>query len=249
MTTRRELLRSTLLTGAALSLPILNREAAAADAAPAAPAVPPSIFKLAPLPYAPDALEPSIDAATMTLHHDKHHATYVTKLNEALAKLPKAPAGTPEELHGWLKKLDAVPEDIRTAVRNHGGGHFNHTLFWESLSAKGGEIKGGLLKGLETSFKTKDDAIAALVKAGTTLFGSGWAWLAYDPAKKALAVTTTPNQDTPLAAGHIPLLGLDVWEHAYYLKYQNKRADYLAALVKVINWDVVAARYDAALKA
>jgi superoxide dismutase, Fe-Mn family len=242
MITRRSLFRTTLLAGGASLLPQLSGQ----TAAPAA--VAPSIFTLPPLGYAPEALEPIIDAATMTIHHDKHHKTYVDKLNEAVAKLPSAPKGTPEELKSWLCHLDTVPEAIRPAVRNHGGGHYNHTLFWESLSKNGGAPKGALAAALETSFKTTDACLAEIQDKGVKLFGSGWVWLAYDPKAKAIALSTTPNQDTPLAVGQTPLLGIDVWEHAYYLKYQNKRADYLKAILNVIHWDTVAARYDAALK-
>ena len=240
--TRRQILRSSLLATAA---PWVATPSFGQAAAPAAP----EIFKLAPLPYAADALEPHLDAQTMTIHHDKHHQTYVTKLNEALAKLPAKPAGTPDELHGWLTKLDAVPEGIRTAVRNHGGGHYNHTLFWNSLSAKKSKPSGPLLEALESVFSTEDAAMAEYLDKGTKLFGSGWVWLVFNPKSKAVAITTTPNQDTPLAAGEVPLLGIDVWEHAYYLKYQNKRADYLKAITNVIAWDEVGRRYEKALKA
>ena len=185
----------------------------------------------------------------MTIHHDRHHQTYVTKLNEAIAKLPKKPAGTDEELEGWLTRLDSVPEEIRQAVRNHGGGHFNHTLFWTSLSGKKTEPAGKLLEAIEKAFKSRDAATADLLDKGGKLFGSGWVWLVHDPKARKLAITTTPNQDTPLAAGQTPLLGIDVWEHAYYLKYQNKRPDYLKAILNVIAWDEVGRRYEQALKA
>lgn len=244
MMTRRHLLHSSLLAASAASLPTLTTPAAAQ----AAPSAPPAIFTLPPLPYAADALEPHIDAQTMTIHHDRHHQAYVTGLNSALAKLPEKPKGTPEELHGWLSNLDAVPEDIRTAVRNHGGGHYNHSLFWTGLAAKGGEPKGALLKAIEEAFKTTDALFTELQDKGLKQFGSGWVWLVHNPKNKVLAVTTTPNQDTPLAAGHVPLLGVDVWEHAYYLKYQNKRADYLKAALHVLNWDAAAERYEKALK-
>ena len=241
--TRRHLLTSGLLATAA-TLPGLLPGALGQT-----PAAAKEFFKLAPLPYAPDALEPHIDAQTMLIHHGKHHQTYVTKLNEALATLPTAPNGTPEELHGWLSNLDAVPEKIRTAVRNHGGGHFNHDLFWNSLSPKKSEPTGELAQALESAFGSEEAAMAEYLDKGGKIFGSGWVWLVFDPKKKGIAMTTTPNQDTPLAAGHVPLLGIDVWEHAYYLKYQNKRADYLKAVANIINWDVVASRYAKALKA
>jgi len=241
---RRHLLASGLLATAAATLPGLCPAAFGQ-----APATAKEFFKLAPLPYAPEALEPHIDAQTMMIHHGKHHQAYVTKLNEALATLPTAPQGTPEELHGWLSNLDAVPEKIRTAVRNHGGGHFNHDLFWNSLTPKKTEPTGDLARALESAFGSEEAATAEYLDKGGKIFGSGWIWLVLDPKKKALAMTTTPNQDTPLAAGHVPLLGVDVWEHAYYLKYQNKRADYLKAVANIINWDVVAERYAKALKA
>ena len=239
--TRRHLLTSGFFASTATAL-LPN---AFGQSAPAAP----SIFKLAPLPYEANALEPHIDAQTMMIHHGKHHQTYVTKLNEALATLPTAPKGTPEELHGWLSNLDAVPEKIRTAVRNHGGGHFNHDLFWNSLTPHPTEPTGDLKDALGAAFGSGDAAMAEYLDKGGKIFGSGWVWLVFDPTKKAIAMTTTPNQDTPLAAGHVPLLGIDVWEHAYYLKYQNKRADYLKAVANVINWDIVAQRYAKAVKA
>jgi len=237
---RRDFFRSSLAfgVGSFVGLPLFGQ-----TTTPAGP------FTLAPLPFAADALEPYIDAQTMTIHHGKHHATYVSKLNEGVAKLPALPAGTLESLKPMLSNLDSVPEEIRTVVRNHGGGHFNHTLFWESLSAKKSAPSADLAKAIDTAFKTHDSFLAEMQDKGAKAFGSAWVWLCYDPKAKGLAVTTTPNQDTPLAAGHVPLLGVDVWEHAYYLKYQNKRPDYLKAIVNVINWDVVSARFDAATKA
>jgi Fe-Mn family superoxide dismutase len=245
MMTRRALLSAGLTAGAFTTFTGAAGQALAADPPP-----PPSgPFKLPPLPYAPDALEPHIDAQTMTIHHDKHHAAYVAKLNEAVAKWDRKPDGTVDGLKGLLGSLDGVREEARTAVRNHGGGHFNHTLFWESLSGKGGELKAGpLAKAIESSFKSRDAFLVQLVDSGTKVFGSGWVWLVHDQKKNALAITTTPNQDTPLAGGHVPLLGLDVWEHAYYLKYQNRRPDYLKAILNVIDWDVVSKRHEAALK-
>ena len=152
----------------------------------------------------------------MTIHHGKHHAAYVAKLNEAVAKLDRKPEGTIEDLKKLLGGLDDVREDVRAAVRNQGGGHFNHALFWESLSGNVRELKSGpLAKAIESAFKSRDALLTQIVDAGTKIFGSGWVWLVHDLKKKALAVTTTPNQDTPLAAGQVPLLGLDVWEHAY----------------------------------
>jgi len=242
--TRRHLLTTGLLATAAGTLPGMMQSSFAQ-----ATTATPEFFKLAPLPYAADALEPHIDAPTMLLHHGKHHQTYVTKLNEALVTLPTAPKGTAEELHGWLSNLDAVPENIRTAVRNHGGGHYNHDLFWKSLSPAKSEPTGDLRDALASAFGSEEAAMAEYLDKGGKVFGSGWVWLVYDPTKKAIAMTTTPNQDTPLAAGHVPLLGIDVWEHAYYLKYQNRRADYLKAVANIIHWDVVAERYAKAVKA
>jgi Fe-Mn family superoxide dismutase len=190
-------------------------------------------FELAPLPYAYDALEPIIDAQTMTIHHDKHHAAYITNLNAAIEKHPELASWSVEDL---LKKLNEVPEDIRVAVRNHGGGHWNHDMFWNILAPKaGGEPTGALAKAIEADFggfvAFKDE----FTKAATTRFGSGWAWLAVKGDK--LVVVSTANQDNPLSDGLKPIAGLDVWEHAYYLKYQNRRADYLKAWWNVVNWD------------
>jgi Fe-Mn family superoxide dismutase len=194
------------------------------------------------LPYAYDALEPHIDEATMRVHHDKHHQAYVDKVNAALAgtALENAP------IEDVLKDLNAVPEDKRGAVRNNGGGHHNHVLFWESLSPNGGGAPtGALAEAIDAAFGSFAELQAKLKDAGVNRFGSGWAWLVYDG--KGLAVTSTPNQDSPLSEGQVPLLGIDVWEHAYYLKYQNRRPDYLDAIWNVINWDVVAERYAAAV--
>jgi superoxide dismutase, Fe-Mn family len=189
------------------------------------------------LPYAYDALEPHIDEATMRVHHDKHHQAYVDKANAALE-------GTPLEgtaIEEILKDLDQVPADKRTAVRNNGGGHHNHTLFWESLSPDGGGAPGGALgDAINATFGSFDDFKAKLKDTGVGQFGSGWAWLVHDGS--GLAVVGTANQDSPLSSGQTPLLGIDVWEHAYYLKYQNRRPDYLDAVWNVINWDVVGAR-------
>jgi Fe-Mn family superoxide dismutase len=245
--TRRHILRSSLIVGGAASLPALATPGQAQ--APATAAAPPGVFKLDPLPYAPSALEPHIDAQTMTIHHDKHHQAYITKLNEAVAKLPKKPAGTEAELRGWLSNLDSVPEDIRTAVRNHGGGHYNHSLFWKSLTPNHSDPSGPLLEAMERSFPSHEAAMAEYIDKGTKLFGSGWIWLVFDPKSRRVLLTTTSNQDTPLASGHVPLLGVDVWEHAYYLKYQNRRADYLKAVANVIDWTEIGRRYEAAVGA
>jgi Fe-Mn family superoxide dismutase len=193
-------------------------------------------FTLPDLPYAFNALEPHIDAKTMEIHHGKHHATYVSKLNAALEKAPSFQGKPIEEI---LKQLDSIPADIRTAVRNHGGGHHNHSLFWKMLSPKGGgKPSGDLAAAVDKSFGSFDAFKEQFGNAAANLFGSGWAWLCADGAGK-LVVTALPNQDSPLSQGLKPLLGLDVWEHAYYLKYQNKRPDYIAAFWNVISWEQV----------
>jgi len=194
------------------------------------------------LPYAHNALEPHIDAQTMEIHHGRHHATYVNNLNAALEGHPDLQNKSIEELIG---NLDAIPESIRTAVRNNGGGHANHSLFWEILSPNGGGAPtGALADAINETFGSFDNFKAEFTKAATTRFGSGWAWLIVDGGK--LAVTSTPNQDSPLMEGKTPILGLDVWEHAYYLKYQNKRPDYISAFWNVVNWDEVSKRYESA---
>ncbi|MCL5998569.1 MAG: superoxide dismutase [Chloroflexi bacterium] len=199
--------------------------------------------ELPPLPYPFDALEPHIDARTMEIHHDKHHGTYVTNLNNALANHPDLQSKSAEEL---IKNLNAVPEAIRTAVRNNGGGHVNHSMFWKQLKPGGGSQPGGaLLQSINTTFGSLDTFKEQFNKAGLGRFGSGWAWLVVDNSGK-LSITSTPNQDNPISEGLTPLLGCDVWEHAYYLKYQNRRADYLGAFWNVVNWDDVATRFAAA---
>jgi Fe-Mn family superoxide dismutase len=195
-------------------------------------------FSLPDLPYAFDALEPTIDAKTMEIHHDKHHAAYVTNLNAALEGTEFADAPIEQILDG----LDLIPEAKRAAVRNNGGGHANHTLFWETMSPNGGgEPSGDLADAIAATFESIDALKTALNDAGVKRFGSGWTWLIHDGT--GLAVVSTPNQDSPLMEGHAPLLGIDVWEHAYYLNYQNRRPDYLAAWWNVVNWDAVAERY------
>lgn len=197
-------------------------------------------FQLPPLPYANDALEPHIDAQTMEIHHDRHHNTYVTNLNAALENAPELQNKSLEELIG---NLDAVPESIRTAVRNNGGGHANHSLFWEIIGPNGGGAPtGALAEAINNELGGFDKFKEDFAKAATTRFGSGWAWLVVKDGK--LAITSTPNQDSPIMEGQTPLLGLDVWEHAYYLKYQNKRPDYISAFWNVVNWDEVGKRYD-----
>jgi Fe-Mn family superoxide dismutase len=198
-------------------------------------------FQLSPLPYAYDSLEPFIDTMTMQIHHDKHHAAYVNNLNTAIEKHPELGSKTLETLLG---DLNAVPEDIRMAVRNHAGGTWNHDMFWHVMAAKaGGEPKGELAKAIDGAFTNFANFKTELEKAANGRFGSGWAWLVRKG--KNLAVISTANQDNPLSDGWTPLLGVDVWEHAYYLKYQNRRAEYVGAWWNVVNWDEVARRYSA----
>ncbi|MCM3321163.1 superoxide dismutase [Cytobacillus kochii] len=187
------------------------------------------------LPYANDALEPHIDAQTMEIHHDRHHATYVNNLNAALEGHDELASKSIEEL---IANLDAVPEVIRTAVRNNGGGHANHSLFWTLLSPNGGGAPTGDVAGaIEEAFGSYDAFKDQFAKAAAGRFGSGWAWLVSENGQ--LSITSTPNQDSPVMEGKTPILGLDVWEHAYYLKYQNKRPDYVQAFFNVVNWDEV----------
>ena len=200
-------------------------------------------FELPALPYAKDALEPHIDAQTMEIHHDRHHATYVTNLNNALKDSPELQNMSIEEL---VQNLDKVPEGARTAVRNNGGGHANHSMFWEIMGPNGGGAPSGeLAQAIDSAFGSYDAFKTQLSAAGAGRFGSGWAWLVAAP-DGTVSITSTPNQDSPLMEGKTPILGVDVWEHAYYLKYQNKRPDYLAAWFNTINWDAVAKRYAAA---
>ena len=197
-------------------------------------------YEVPPLPYEYNALEPHIDEQTMRIHHDKHHAAYVTNVNNALANHPDLAALSVEELIGNLSR---VPEDIRTAVRNNGGGHANHSLFWQIMSPNGGGQPGGALaEAINQTFGGFDAFKEQFAKAGATRFGSGWAWLSKD-SSGALRVESTANQDSPLMEGRTPLLGVDVWEHAYYLKYQNRRPDYITAWWNTVNWDEVARRY------
>lgn len=197
-------------------------------------------FKLPELGYAYNALEPHIDARTMEIHHSKHHAAYTNNLNAALEKHSDLHNRSAEDL---IKNLNALPEDIRTAVRNNGGGFVNHNLFWE-IMRPGGSNKptGGLAKEIDSAFKSFDAFKEALTKAATTRFGSGWGWLVVDSSGK-LAVTSTANQDNPITDGSKPILGIDVWEHAYYLNYQNRRPDYITAWWNVVNWDEVNAKF------
>ncbi|WP_324033206.1 superoxide dismutase [Aeromonas caviae] len=196
------------------------------------------------LPYAYDALEPHIDAKTMEIHHSRHHQTYVTNLNAALADLPELAALPLEAL---LARIDSLPAQVQGAVRNHGGGHANHSLFWQVMSPQGGgEPAGELAAAMERYLGGLEAFKQAFTQAALSRFGSGWAWLVVDGRGK-LQVVSSANQDSPLIEGLTPILGLDVWEHAYYLKYQNKRPDYIAAFYNVIDWDEVARRYVAAL--
>ncbi|MBN2982053.1 MULTISPECIES: superoxide dismutase [Cohnella] len=197
------------------------------------------------LPYSKEALEPHIDATTMEIHHGRHHNTYVTNLNKALESAPELAGKSVEEL---IADLNAVPESIRTAVRNNGGGHANHSLFWQTIAPNaGGAPTGALAAAIDSELGGFDKFKETFTAAATTRFGSGWAWLALGKDGK-LKVYSLPNQDSPIMEGDTPLLGLDVWEHAYYLKYQNKRPDYIAAFWNVVNWEKVGSLYDAAKK-
>ncbi len=197
-------------------------------------------FQLAPLPYPVDALEPYVDAKTMEIHHGKHHAAYVQNLNKAVAEFPELAGKTIELL---LKTLPTVPEKIRAAVRNHGGGHANHTLFWSLLKRnESGRPRAKLAKAIESKFGSYDNFRQEFAKAAMGVFGSGWAWVTIDA--DGPRIETTPNQDSPLTANRAPILGIDVWEHAYYLKYQNRRADYVAAFFNIIDWDRVAELFE-----
>jgi superoxide dismutase, Fe-Mn family len=199
-------------------------------------------YQLPALPYEANALEPHFDEQTMNIHHDRHHATYVNNLNAALEGLEDLSSKSVEEL---IANLDAVPENIRTAVRNNGGGHANHSLFWTILAPNaGGAPTGEIAEGINQAFGSYDQFKEEFTKAATGRFGSGWAWLVVDNGQ--LAITSTPNQDSPLMEGKKPVLGLDVWEHAYYLKYQNKRPDYIGAFFNLINWDEVNKLYSQA---
>jgi Fe-Mn family superoxide dismutase len=197
-------------------------------------------FKLPDLPYDFGALEPHIDARTMEIHHGKHHAGYVARLNEALEKAPEWQNKPLEEI---VRSYNQAPKEIQTALRNHGGGHYNHSLFWKVLSAKGGGKPSGELKSaIDAAFGSFDTLKEKLSTAAAGIFGSGWAWLTLDSARN-LTIVTTPNQDAPLALGYVPILGLDVWEHAYYLKYQNRRPEYIAAFWNVVFWDQVSRNF------
>ena len=197
-------------------------------------------FELPKLPYAYDALEPHIDKETMEIHHTKHHNTYVTKLNDAV----KGTDLESKSIEDIIKNLNSVPDDIRTAVQNNGGGHYNHSLFWEMLTPNASEPSGEVVDAISSTFGSLDKFREEFAAAAAGRFGSGWAWLVVDNGE--LSIVSTPNQDNPLSEGKIPVLGLDVWEHAYYLKYQNKRPDYISAFWNVVNWDKVNELYQAA---
>jgi superoxide dismutase, Fe-Mn family len=237
MLNRRQAIQKTVFAAGIISagnaLPSLLAQTNIPAAAPAGP------FTLPPLPYAFDALEPSIDAQTMQIHHDKHHAAYVANLNKAVIGHPDLAAKTVEEL---VSNLDAVPAEIRAAVRNQGGGHANHSFFWRMMKPGGGKPSGELSAALEKTFGGFSRFQEKFTDAAIKQFGSGWAWLSVDADKKLL-VEATANQDTPLSSGRVPLLGIDVWEHAYYLKYQNRRADYIKAFYEVVNWDFISERF------
>jgi len=231
--TRRQAIKTTALaTVAAASAPATIAQTTITPAA--------TLFTLPPLPYALDALEPHIDARTMEIHHDRHHKAYVDNLNKAIAQMPGV--GGSLTIESLLQNLNPLPDNVRTAVRNNGGGHYNHSLFWQAMKKDGGGApKAELAKAIEASFGNFVDFKTKFSEAATKVFGSGWAWLVLSESK--LAIESAPNQDSPLTSGKQPLLGLDVWEHAYYLKYQNKRVDYIAAWWNVVNWDFVAERY------
>ena len=231
---RRDMLKTVGTAAALLAVPSLSR-GLEEKAAP---------FVLPKLPYEFDALEPHIDAKTMEIHHDKHHAAYVTNLNNAIKGTDLAG----EKIEAILANLAKVPEKIRAAVRNNGGGHYNHSLFWQMMSPKSGKPTGALGDAITAAFEDSSKMLAQLKTAAMTRFGSGWAWIVSDKAGK-LKIVSTPNQDNALMDGSgSPILGIDVWEHAYYLKYQNKRADYIEAFFKVINWDFAASQYELATK-
>ena len=260
MMTRRQAIKTTALASAAFAaIPSAIAQPMSPSSLPFLISTATEPFALPPLPYAYDAFEPHIDARTMEIHHDKHHTAYVANLNKAIAEFPTLGKRSVEDL---LSDLSSVPEKIRAAVRNHGGGHYNHSLFWQLMKkGGGGEPVGKLAKAIATSFGSFDGFKTKFTEAATKVFGSGWAWLVVDG--KELIIESLPNQDSPLSPSlqpkeindstgrkltmihpsQPPLLGLDVWEHAYYLKYQNKRADYIAAWWNVVNWDFVAERY------
>jgi superoxide dismutase, Fe-Mn family len=237
MPNRRDVIKAIGITAFA-TIAGLDRNAAAGEAQQSSVSTTP--YSLPPLPYGYDALEPYIDAETMHLHHDKHHAAYVKNLNAAVSDHPDLAKLPIEDL---IRHLDRVPESIRTTVRNNGGGHANHSFFWKIMQKEApGQPKGDLAKAIDAKFGTFASFQDQFAKAALSVFGSGWAWLSLDD-KQQLSIETTPNQDSPWMTGRTPILGIDVWEHAYYLKYQNVRADYIAAFYKVISWDAVSDRF------
>ena len=237
MLTRRDVLKTVGVTAATLAVaPLVRGQAAPPAAVPPAPTGP---FTVPPLGYAYDALEPYIDAQTMQIHHDKHHAAYVANLNAAVADLPEVAKMSVEQI---LADLSKVPETARTKIRNNGGGHANHTLFWTILKKNAsGKPVGDLAAAIDKDLGGFDTFQKNFTAAATGVFGSGWAWLVFEKGK--LQITSLPNQDSPLSSGQAPVLGLDVWEHAYYLKYQNVRASYVAAFFNVINWEAANGRF------
>jgi Fe-Mn family superoxide dismutase len=240
MITRRDALKNLALTTGAFAL----TSSLASAQAPAAPEAE-GVFKLPPLGYDYDALEPFIDAETMKIHHDKHHAAYVSKLNQAIAGAPGLEKKPIEDI---LKNLDAVPEAVRKDIRNQGGGHANHSLFWQTLKkSENGKPVGDLAKAIDKNFGSLEKFQEGFATAATKVFGSGWAWLVWKENK--LSIESSPNQDSPYSGGATPLLGIDVWEHAYYLKYQNRRPEYIKAFQNVINWEFVNERYGKVAKA
>jgi superoxide dismutase, Fe-Mn family len=250
MMTRRQAIKTTAFAGAAFAtLPgALAQPLPTTTTSPGAGTQPlittagSGPFTLPPLPYAYDALEPHIDARTMEIHHDKHHAAYVANLNKAVAGWPEMPDPGKKSVADLLKDLNAIPEKIRPAVRNNGGGHYNHSLFWQMMKKDGGgQPVGELARAIDSGYGSFSNFKTQFAEAATKVFGSGWAWLILQDGK--LAIQGTPNQDSPISSGATPLLGLDVWEHAYYLKYQNKRADYIAAWWNVVNWDFAAEQF------
>jgi superoxide dismutase, Fe-Mn family len=258
MTTRRNFL---YLLGAGTTSTFFGVTASSWAAGNTATTPKPNLFTLPPLTYAYNALEPHIDATTMKFHHDKHHAAYVKNLNAAIAKYPELKSKTIEQL---LTSLNTLPKDIQTTVRNNGGGHYNHTMYWRIMGPKGGGTPtGSIATAIQSQFGSFDTFKTQFNAAGTKLFGSGWVWLVNEKAaaprsgsptmgvqqENKLKIITTPNQDSPISQGLYPIMGNDVWEHAYYLKYQNRRPDYLAAWWNVINWTEVNNRFAKTQKA
>jgi Fe-Mn family superoxide dismutase len=242
MMTRRQALKTTALITAATAM--VPNAISQPTNIPGTPATPTGPFKLPPLPYAYDALEPHLDSLTMEIHHDKHHAAYVANLNKVVADFPPLAEFAKGSIEDFLKYLrgNAVPEKYFVTAHNNGGGHYNHSLFWQMMKKNGGgEPKGELAKAIDNNFGSFTGFKTKFTETATKVFGSGWAWLVWENGK--LAIQSTANQDTAMAEEGEALLGLDVWEHAYYLKYQNKRADYIKAWWNVVNWDFVAERY------